>query len=284
MAADRLTYVGHATVLIEQAGVRLLTDPLLRSGIAHVRRRVPPPDLEALRSLDAVLISHAHADHLDVPSLRRLRHVGPMIAPRGCAPSLRRAGARKVIELAVGQRCTVGSIGVEAVPADHDGRRHPLGRRIPALGFLIEGPARIYFAGDTDLFDEMAALAGRVDLALLPIWGWGPRLPAGHLNPETAARVVALIRPALAIPIHWGTLRSVGAPSGAGPQAPALAFAEAVASVAPESEVRILQPGETTELPERLRAHTTGHGVPTPLPDGERGYKVEPCTRRPPSR
>jgi L-ascorbate metabolism protein UlaG (beta-lactamase superfamily) len=135
------------------------------------------------------------------------------------------------------------------VRADHDGRRHPFGRDLPALGYLVDGPTRIYFAGDTDLFDEMAALAGRVDLALLPIWGWGPRLPAGHLNPESAARAVALIEPAVAVPIHWGTMRSVGAKGADDPHAPARAFKEAVAAAAPGTEVRVLAAGDSTTLP-----------------------------------
>src|SRR3954462_8860424 len=135
----RLTYVGHATVLIEQDGTRLLTDPLLRAGIAHVRRRVPLPDLEAMRDLDAVLISHAHADHLDMSSLRRLAHRGPVVAPRGCAAILRKAGVHAVIELVPGDRCTIAGAEVEAVPAVHDGRRHPLGSDMPALGFLVSG-------------------------------------------------------------------------------------------------------------------------------------------------
>jgi L-ascorbate metabolism protein UlaG (beta-lactamase superfamily) len=245
---DRLTYVGHATVLIEEAGVRLLTDPLLRPGIAHVRRRVPLPDLAALRDLDAVLISHAHADHLDVASLRLLAHRGPVVAPRGCAGILRKAGLRDVIEMVPGDRCTVASLELEAVPAEHDGKRQPLGSDMPALGYLVHGRARVYFAGDTDLFAGMAELAGRVDVALLPIWGWGPRLPAGHLNPETAAEAADLVRPAVAVPIHWGTMRSVGAKAGAGPRAPAEAFAAALASRSIPVEARILEPGESMPL------------------------------------
>jgi L-ascorbate metabolism protein UlaG (beta-lactamase superfamily) len=249
MASARLTYVGHATVLIEDAGVRLLTDPLLHGGIAHMRRRVPLPELDPLRDLDAVLISHAHADHLDFKSLRMLEHPGTAVAPQGCAPILRRAGMQDVVELAPGERSTVAGLAIEAVAADHDGRRNPFGRDLGAVGFLIDGPTRIYFAGDTDLFDGMAALAGRVDVALLPIWGWGPRLPAGHLNPRSAARAVALIRPAVVIPIHWGTMRSVGAKGADDPDAPARAFAEEVAAAAPETEVRVLSPGETTTVP-----------------------------------
>jgi L-ascorbate metabolism protein UlaG (beta-lactamase superfamily) len=180
--------------------------------------------------------------------LRLLEHPGPMIAPRGCARILGRAGAAQVIELSPGGRCTVGPVEVEAVAAEHDGRRHPMGRPMPALGFLLDGPTRIYFAGDTDVRADMALLAGRVDLALLPIWGWGPRLPEGHMNPHTAARAVALIRPEVAVPIHWGTMRSVGAHTGEDPRAPALAFADAVASLGVATEVRVLAPGDSMAL------------------------------------
>jgi L-ascorbate metabolism protein UlaG (beta-lactamase superfamily) len=245
---DQLTYVGHSTLLVELGGVRILTDPVLRERIAHIRRRVPAPSVEELLPLDAVLISHAHADHLDVPSLRRVAGAKQVIAPLGCAATIRRAGADRVVELTVGGTCAVGPVGVEAVPAEHDGRRHPLGPRIPSLGFLLDGPTRIYFAGDTDLFDGMARLAGRVDVALLPVAGWGPRLPPGHLDPESAARAAALIRPSVAVPIHWGTMRSVGARPDPDPRRPALAFAAAVEEHAPETAVRILMPGETMSL------------------------------------
>lgn len=245
---DGILYVGHATLLVELGGVRLLTDPLLRDGIAHVRRRVPLPRIEDLLPLDAVLISHAHADHLDPMSLRMVARGRRVIAPAGCSGILRRAGVRDTVELEVGDRTQVGDVTVEAVAADHDGRRYPMGPPMTALGFLIEGASRIYFAGDTDLFDGMAALAGRVDVAALPIWGWGPRLPAGHLNPETAARAAALIRPALAVPIHWGTLRSVGAQRGADQLEPARRFSEAAGQYAPETQVRVLLPGERLEL------------------------------------
>jgi len=117
-----------------------------------------------------------------------------------------------------------------------------------SLGYLLDGPERIYFAGDTDLFAGMSALAGRVDVALVPIWGWGPRLPAGHLNPARAAEAIARIRPRLAVPIHWGTLRAWGAQRGLDPAAPARAFADAVAHSAPDTEVRILMPGQGTTL------------------------------------
>jgi len=246
--ASELTYVGHATVLVRLAGVRLLTDPLLGAGILHVRRRVPTPAIEDLRPLDAILISHGHRDHLDHPSLRRLARLCPVIVPRGAGRAARRAGALEVIELEEGERLSVGEVVVEAIHAAHDGRRNPFGRPIASLGYVLEGASRVYFAGDTDLFSGMSALAGRVDVALLPIWGWGPRVPAGHLDPIRAAEAVARIRPHVAVPIHWGTLRALGAQRGLDPVAPARDFAAAVMRIAPGTEVRILMPGHRTAL------------------------------------
>lgn len=249
--SDGLTYVGHATVLIELAGIRVLTDPLLRAGILHVRRRVPPPVASALEPLDAILISHAHHDHLDPGSLRRLAGACPVIVPRGCAAAVRDAGAPDARELAVGERVAIGGVAIEALHAEHDGRRYPWGPQRPALGYLLDGPTRVYFAGDTDLFDGMSKLAGRVDVAALPIWGWGPRVPAGHLDPERAAEAVTRIRPRVAVPIHWGTLRAFGAQRGLHPHAPAQAFAELVAEAAPATSVRILAPGTRMAFSDR---------------------------------
>jgi L-ascorbate metabolism protein UlaG (beta-lactamase superfamily) len=247
-AQSALTYVGHATVLIELAGVRLLTDPLLGPGILHVRRRAPAPASEDLLPLDAILISHAHRDHLDHHSLRLLAGERPVIVPRGCASTVRRGGIREVIELDEGDRIAVGPVVVEAVHAAHDGRRHPFGPPIPALGYLLEGACPIYFAGDTDLFPGMSALAGRVEVAMLPIWGWGPRVGAGHLDPVRAAAAVAMVQPQIAVPIHWGTLKAWGAQRGVDPEAPAQAFADAVRRVAPQCTVRVLRPGTRVAL------------------------------------
>jgi L-ascorbate metabolism protein UlaG (beta-lactamase superfamily) len=245
---NALTYIGHATVLIELADRRLLTDPLLGGGVLHVRRQQPAPALDDLLPLDAILISHAHRDHLDHRSLSRLDAPCPTIVPRGCAGVARRAGARQITELDESDRISVADVMVEGVHSAHDGRRHPFSHPMASLGYLIDGPERIYFAGDTDLFAGMSELAGRVDVALLPIWGWGPRLPAGHLDPARAAEAVARIRPRLAVPIHWGTLRAWGAQRGLDPAVPARAFAEAVMRRAPDTEVRILMPGQRTAL------------------------------------
>jgi L-ascorbate metabolism protein UlaG (beta-lactamase superfamily) len=225
-----------------------MTDPLLRARIGHVLRRVPLPQLDDLLPLDAILISHGHADHLDLPSLRLVAMASIVLTPVGCGSIVRRADPGGVVGVAVGERYEIGAVAVEAVPARHDGRRHPLGRRLPALGFLLDGPARVWFAGDTGFFPEMEALAGRVDVALLPVAGWGPRLPAGHMDAGSAARAVALVRPRIAVPIHWGTMRSIGTRADADPRTPARAFAAAVARLRVPAEVRVLLPGETMAL------------------------------------
>jgi L-ascorbate metabolism protein UlaG (beta-lactamase superfamily) len=244
-------WIGHSTALIALDGVRLLTDPLLRVLVAHLRRRVPiHPD--ATRGIDAVLISHAHHDHLDLGSLQRLGRKTPLVVPRGLGSLLRRQGFRDVHELAVGDGLQIGAVRVEATFAAHDGSRPPYPSRAPAVGYAVLGSRRVYFAGDTDLFPEMEGLVPDLDLALVPIWGWGPSLGRGaHLDPEGAARAIALVQPATAVPIHWGTyaplylgLRAVPAYL-AEPQA---AFSEAAARLAPGVAVRVLSPGEALAL------------------------------------
>ena len=243
----RITYVGHGTVQLEAAGSRLLTDPVLRERVGHLRRIVPLREPDGLREPDAVLISHAHFDHLDVPSLRSLRPC-PVIAPRGCARQLARAGLRHVIEARPGERVMAGAIELSPVEVAHDGRRHPFSRAKQALAYVTQGPERVFFAGDTDVFDGMSELNGELDAALLPIWGWGPRVGKGHMDPVRAARAVELMKPRVAVPIHWGTLASPRAPWRGDPERPAREFAERVAAATPGVEVRVLRPGDATEV------------------------------------
>lgn len=147
----------------------------------------------------------------------------------------------------MGDRVVAAGVEVEAVRAAHDGKRYPGGRKRAALGYVLEGASTVYFAGDTELFPEMRELAGRVDTAALPIWGWGPHVGPGHLDPESAAEAAALIRPRVAIPIHWGTMSVIWA-RGGDRFYPARAFAAALERVAPDIEARVLAPGERTSL------------------------------------
>jgi L-ascorbate metabolism protein UlaG (beta-lactamase superfamily) len=248
-AAAQIVYVGHSTVLVELDGVRLLTDPLLRTRMLHLRR-VGPVDLEPLQKPDAVLISHMHFDHLDFPSLARLGRDTRIIVPQGAGRFITRKRFTEVSELGIGQELRIGAVVVRGTPAIHDSARRPFGVRAVPMGHMIEGSRSVYFAGDTDVFDGMAELAP-VDVALLPIWGWGPSIGDGHMSPKEAVDAARLVRASVAIPIHWGTyfpfqnaLR--GVPSFV--EWPAQDFAKRVESVAPEVEVRLLHPGEKTSI------------------------------------
>jgi L-ascorbate metabolism protein UlaG (beta-lactamase superfamily) len=244
-------YVGHGTVRIELDGVRLLTDPLLRKRVAHLRRAVPPP-IDATRNIDAVLISHAHYDHLDLPSLSRFGGSVPVLVPRGLGALLRRRRFERVIEVDEGDEVSLGPVTVRAVHADHEGDRGPFGTRATALGYAVLGSRRVYFAGDTDLFDGMQGLVDDLDLALIPIWGWGPSLGRGrHLDPEQAAEALRRLRPRVAVPIHWGTYHPVHLGLRRAPAFLSYPVGEFVAAArvrAPSVDVRVLAPGETLRL------------------------------------
>jgi L-ascorbate metabolism protein UlaG (beta-lactamase superfamily) len=246
-----LRYVGHATVLIELNGVRLLTDPLLRGRVAHLRRATAI-ETSPLRDLDAVLISHLHFDHLDLASLRHIGQEMLVVAPHGAGSLIRRkSGVANVLELRAGQQIEIGAVTVRATHAEHDPGRLPFGVRAQPLGYVIEGAGRsVYFAGDTDLFDRMADLAP-VDAALLPIWGWGPSLGTGHMDPQRAAQAAGLLRARLAIPIHWGTYYPIHLGLRHHPaflEAPPAVFEREAQIYAPATAVRVLRPGEETEI------------------------------------
>src|SRR5215218_2443301 len=175
----RVTWLGHSTALIDLDGTRVLTDPVLRPRVAHLRRTVAS-DWAVVDGIDAVLISHLHYDHLDLPSLRRL--ADPLlVVPRGAGSWLRRRRFDRVTEVDVGDEITVGRAHVRATFAEHDSTRLPFRVRTPALGYVLSGSGRVYFAGDTDLFPGMESLAHELDVALVPVAGWGARLPPGHL-------------------------------------------------------------------------------------------------------
>jgi L-ascorbate metabolism protein UlaG (beta-lactamase superfamily) len=238
----RITWIGHATVLLELDGTRLLTDPILRKRIAHLRTLRPPPGRDELGLLDAVLLSHAHRDHLDVRSLRRLGSGVPVLAAGGAVRSLRRRGFRGTVDsIAAGEERTIGQVSVHATPAVH-------GRPGSAVGFLVRGSTSVYFAGDTDLFPGLAGLADPLDVALMPIWGWGPTLGAGHLDPERAAEAVRMLKPRIVIPIHWGSLHPLGMSGAAFLREPPETFRRFVRDRAPGVEVRLLKPGDATSV------------------------------------
>jgi L-ascorbate metabolism protein UlaG (beta-lactamase superfamily) len=210
----------------------------------HLRRAAPVPRA-AFAGVDGVLISHSHFDHLDLPSLARLERSVRVVVPRGAGILVRRRGFGDVVEVEEGDELELGTLRVRAVHADHDAARRPLGVRAQPVGYVVRGSRSVYFAGDTDLFAGMDELRP-VDVAVLPVAGWGPTLPPGHLNPRSAAEALVLLRPTLAVPVHWGTYRTPLAPppDDAAPKA----FVRAAAELAPDVEVRVLQIGESYPL------------------------------------
>jgi L-ascorbate metabolism protein UlaG (beta-lactamase superfamily) len=296
-----IRFLGHATVLIDLGYVRVLTDPLLRHRISGLVWRHPRPRTELDHAVDAVLISHMHLDHLDLPSLRQLGRDVPLLVPPRAGGFLARRGFKNVHELRPGQSVAVsesagtgepagihppvgsGEVRVRATPANHTGFRPPFGPVGGCLGFVVEGSARVYFAGDTDLFPEMDAL-GPIDVALLPVAGWGPTLGPGHMNAYRAAQALRLIRPKIALPIHWGTFAPLGMHFLPWQYLvrPPLEFLEHAGRLAPEVDVRVLEPGESLDLDTILGAGdppppgADPHPRPLPLGGGGVGGGGQP--------
>lgn len=210
----QVRWLGHSTVVVDLDGARVLTDPLLRNHVGLLRRVTPPPRPADWSGADAILLSHLHLDHADVASLRLLPTT-PILASAAVASWLSRRGlmARAV---STAWQPVAGSPRAEVrlVPAEHHARPLP-GRPINATGFLLRSPSgSVWFAGDTSAYPQMSQLphwaGGRIDVALLPIHGWGPRLSAGHLDAAGAAEVCRVVRPRFVVPIHYGTLHPAG--------------------------------------------------------------------------
>ena len=156
----RVTYVGHATVLIEDSGSAIVTDPLLRRRVGHLRRQgeLPAP----LPELDGVLISHLHRDHLDTPSLKRIADGTRVVVPASGVSAIRRTRLQP-LPVEEGGELRLGAFRVLAVAADHPTRRTPLGQETDALGYVLTAPGgSVYLAGDTDLFEGMRAIGDLV--------------------------------------------------------------------------------------------------------------------------
>lgn len=155
----------------------------------------------------------------------------------------------KLREVEPGDLVEFGSLQIRVLVADHDGRRHPGSpHRGPALGYLAEGSRRCWYPGDTGpnlAFDEVTD----VDIALMPVGGWGPTLGHGHLDAEQAAYVIRDIQPNGVVPVHWGTWWPIGLPQRPDLiDLPAETFAEHVARVAPTTSVHLLRHGQSIEL------------------------------------
>ena len=248
-ASTRITYIGHATVLIEMNNTRILTDPILRNHLIHLARYSKPINRKQLQHIDAILISHIHMDHLDFPSLKFFPKDTWIIIPKGAGKLLMKKGVTNTTELTVGESLTINSLKVTSTKAQHDGYRFKYGISAETLGYIIEGEKKIYFPGDTEVFPEMSELEN-IDIVLMPVWGWGPTLGKGHMDPEQAAQALKLIKPKIAIPIHWGSLYPVFLKTIL-PRflvEPPELFASFAQKSAPEVSVKIINPGESLSI------------------------------------
>lgn len=257
----RITYVGHATLLLEIDGCRVLTDPNFENTLGGFLPRVSEPGiaLEKLPPLDAMLLTHAHADHLSFRSLDQLPKNIPLYAPPAVERWLTRVGYRHAVPIAAGENVRVagGAVTLHAAAARHEGSRYGMDRwRGAANMYLLETPERtLFFAGDTGLTGATHRLVEQVlhehdrslDVALLPIghapW-WKPGFRRGHLTSADALTLFERLGARYLVPYHWGTFNHVTSTAfDAITRLRAL-----VQDHARQADVRILEPGEILTL------------------------------------
>jgi L-ascorbate metabolism protein UlaG (beta-lactamase superfamily) len=218
----RTTLVNHSTVLLQQRGCNILTDPIWSerasplSWIGPRRHRRPGVSWENLPPIDTVLISHNHYDHLDLPTLHRLAARGDstFVVPAGAGGLLRSEHIGPVHELDWGESCSLSGATIHCVPAQHFSSRGIFDRnRTLWCGYMIESPERlVYFAGDTGFgrhFSQIREMYGSPHLALLPIGAYEPRwfMSAVHMAPDEAVKAHGILGAKASIAIHHGTFQ-----------------------------------------------------------------------------
>jgi L-ascorbate metabolism protein UlaG (beta-lactamase superfamily) len=225
---DALTWIGHATYLVQLGGRTVITDPILSPRVAIVPRNAPPGlTHDTLPRIDVVTVSHNHFDHMDLPTLARLARVAEppaIVVPTGLAAPMRKVGYRDVFELGWWETAEVRDLAVTLVPAQHWSRRG-LTDTDETLwgGFVIEGGGlRAYHSGDTAYFSGFAEIGRRVgpiDAAMLPIGAYDPRwfMRAQHMNPEDAVQAFVDLGAKRFFAMHWGTFKLTDEPLGEPP-------------------------------------------------------------------
>ena len=221
-ASAVLTFIGHATFLIQTAAGNMLTDPMYsdRAGPLNVfgprRVRQPAVRFDDLPPISTVLLSHNHYDHCDVRTLRRLaeRFDPVVVTPSGNGPLVRSSGIRRIEELDWWQEAKTSTLPITLTPARHFSARSPLDRNRALWGgfMLAARGARIFFAGDTaygPFFRDVRQRLGPIDLALLPIGAYEPRwfMQAVHMNPAEAVQAHFDLEASESVGMHFGTFQ-----------------------------------------------------------------------------
>jgi L-ascorbate metabolism protein UlaG (beta-lactamase superfamily) len=256
-AAAVVTFIGHATFLIQTGAANILTDPMYsrRAGPLNVlgprRVRQPAVRFDDLPPISTVLLSHNHYDHCDLRTLRRLaERFDPLVlTPLGNGALVRSSGIRRVEELDWWQNATTPTLPITLTPAQHFSARNPLDRNRALWGgfMLVAGGARIFFAGDTayaGFFRDVRQRLGPIDLALLPIGAYEPRwfMQALHMNPAEAVQAHLDLEASESIGMHFGTFQL----TTEGIDEPLRALEEACrARDIPRSRFRTLRLGES---------------------------------------
>jgi L-ascorbate metabolism protein UlaG (beta-lactamase superfamily) len=247
----RLTWIGHASWLVQLDGVSLLIDPVLSESIpGFIHRNVAPGvPLDFLPAVDAQLVSHNHYDHLDMPTVRRVG--ARVIAGRGNARHF--AGAPfRCDELAWWESTRVGDVTVHFVPSQHWSRRGVNDANESLWGgFVIEGSsAQLYHSGDTAYFNGFKEIGQRfpdLDAAMLPIGAYDPEwfMLNQHMNPEQAVQSFVDLRARTFLAMHWGTFKLTDEPLD---EPPRRLEAEWTRRGLPRQEMRILAVGESVSV------------------------------------
>ena len=213
---DALTWVGHASFLIQLGGRSALIDPVMSAFIAGFIPRNAAPGLAwaALPKIDLVLVTHNHRDHMDLPTLKQLGPDPVYAVPRGLGRAFERAGLRRVVEMAWWQQEEIEGMNVTFVPAEHWSRRGLFDTNATWWGgYVIErGGLRVYHSGDTAWFDgfaQIGARCGAIDAAMLPIGAYAPRwfMQPQHMDPGDAVRAFAALGARRFVAMHWGTFK-----------------------------------------------------------------------------
>lgn len=241
----QITWLGHATLLWQLDGVNLVTDPTFgRIGHGTTPRLAPPPLApDALPRLDALLVTHNHYDHCDLPSLRALRGRNPeatLVVPEGLGPWARRNIGGPVTELPWYETLAVGPVRVTSLPAQHWSIRGPLDRHQSHwVGYHVSGPSgSTLFSGDTGFGPHFAHIAERVpavDVACLPVGAYAPRwfMQRQHMGPQEAVEAARILGARVLLPVHWGTYRLTDEPLNEPPRLTLAAAAEVGLDVCP---------------------------------------------------